>query len=222
MYTWIDTCRRTNALTRSTCERSRARESETDRQRDGETERDARTDAWMERRAKERCRKPARAEVNRTNPTPATALSDKFVNVSSDSNRGVSTSLGPWTACWLARPRARVSVCVSVSLCVYVCVHACPRERGREGGREGESRKDTDTDTDLHGHEKSGAQHKRPIAPAFRPRRYHKKAQTCALLPDRPSVILQGAELPLAVDGQRIFHAPAHVHRHLRVNVMVD
>ena len=76
--------------------------------------------------------------------------------------------------------------------------------------------------TDLHGHEKSGAQHKRPVAPAFRPRRYHKKAQTCALLPDRPSVILQGAELPLAVDGQRIFHAPAHVHRHLRVNVMVD
>ena len=48
MYTWIDTCRRTNALTRSTCERSRARESETVRQRDGETERDARTNGRMD------------------------------------------------------------------------------------------------------------------------------------------------------------------------------
>ena len=68
--------------------RARARETdrEMERQRDGETETGARTDAWMETRAKERGSKPARAEANRTNPTPATALSDKFVNVSSDSN----------------------------------------------------------------------------------------------------------------------------------------
>ena len=97
----------------------------------------------MERRAKERCRKPARAEVNRTIPTPATALSDKFVNVVLTVTEVSQLVSAPDSLLAGQATRARVSLCVCVS--VRLCVRASVSERERgERGREGESRR--------HGH----------------------------------------------------------------------